>query len=160
MRQIKVCPGEACRGASFHCSRLIFGNGRIRRLGELRAYRCVGFELFVSYKNDARPTSARGQSRAGVCLRLFVLMFIRSGPEGVDLSRAAPAVRHRSMIPRQTEPPPSPDGTFGEGGGLSPVESSLACGMGYPSRFSVTKRAMHCSISSSLASVGMAAGMV
>ena len=41
--------------------------------------------------------------------------------------------------------------------------SCLACGVAsptYPSRFSVTKRAMHCSISSSLASAGMAAGMV
>ena len=72
MRQIKVCPGEARRGASFHCLKLTFGSGRIRWLGAPRAYRCVGFVPVVSHKNDARLTSACDQSRAGVCLRLFV----------------------------------------------------------------------------------------
>ena len=55
---------------------------------------------------------------------------------------------------------PFPGWCVWEGGGLSAVESSRACRPNYPSRFSVTKRAMHCSISSSLASAGMAAGMV
>lgn len=78
-----------------------------------------------------------------------------SGPVPCDAGGAVPL-----DDPLANETAPFPGWCVWEGDGLSPVESSRACRPNYPSRFSVTKRVMHCSISSSLASAGMAAGMV